>query len=111
MRQEAASTYPVRHRGIDEETPQHQEDEIAFETHAVGKGASNESRCDDGEHFLKYEIRHQGDALGGSWNQQCGSSHVLQAEVLTGISNETRDILPIHQTETAQDPDNRTTHH
>ena len=57
----AAAPNPMRHRHIDEEQPQHREQQHRAEPHALGKGADDQRRRDDGEGHLEHEEHGLGD--------------------------------------------------
>ena len=59
--QPAAAPDPVDEGDVDDDAPEHQEPEIALELDAVGEGAGDERRRDDGEHLLIDEVRLRGD--------------------------------------------------
>ncbi len=60
----AAAPDPVDERDVDDDAPQHEEPEVALELDAVGEGAGDERRGDDGEHLLVDEVRLGGDGRG-----------------------------------------------
>ena len=61
FRKETAAPDPVHDRHVDEEAPKDEELQVALEVHAIGKGAGDERRGDDGEHLLEYEVGEGGD--------------------------------------------------
>jgi hypothetical protein len=60
--EEAAAPYPVRHRHVDEQEPQRHEPHHGRELHALGEGAGDDGRRDDGEGRLVHQedvLRHR----------------------------------------------------
>ena len=64
VQQSANSPHHVRHRAVDNQRPEREKHGHRAELHALGKGAGDQSRCDDGEHELV-------DHVGLLWNRGC----------------------------------------
>jgi hypothetical protein len=70
----------VGHRAVDEERPEREEDGHGAELHALGKGAGDQRRGDDGEHQL---VDHQGLLGNGGGVVEVGrEADALEEEVL-----------------------------
>ncbi len=63
---------------VDQQAPQHQEEQVGLERDAIGEGAANQRRRDDGEHQLEEEERQEG---------HCGRVHVIGCDAHPSQSN------------------------
>jgi len=98
-----AAPDPVAEREVDQVNPDEDEDEVRHESHAIGKGASHETRRDDGEHALKAgEHVHRNLFAGVARGEPI---HVLEEVIRLRSTDEITARLPKAQGEPPHDPD------
>ena len=99
----AATPYPVANREVDQGNPQNCEGQEGGELHALGKGAGDQRRGDDGEHQLKGAEQQVGDGggAGGGVEADTGQAGKIQ------VADKAADIGAEGQRVAVKHPDDR----
>ena len=86
--QEASAPYHVHEREVNEGQPRGQEQHVGLERDAVGEGARDQGRRDDGKHHLKGDEDHRRDGV-------IGRRRVQGYAAQTGIVEIADDAMPV----------------
>src|SRR5450756_1894485 len=100
--QPASTPDPVRHGGVDQQNPDHDEPQIGCKLHATCEGAGDERRRDDDKHHLVQEEDEEGDR-----RRICGAgcyAHATKPEEFQP-ADDTTDIMSKRQGKPTKKPD------
>jgi hypothetical protein len=105
----------VAQRRVDERAPKDDEDEKGREAHALGEGAGDERRGDDGEHALEDHEDHVrqvgGDGLVGLHAHAGQGQEVQAADKAVDVRSEGQGIAPEHPDQGNDADGGETLHH
>ena len=104
LREEAAAPDPVDEGDVDQQAPEHEEDEVRLEADAVGESAGDQRGGDDGEHQLEEEEGEEGNR--GGVGVAGREADVLQAKVVE-IADQPPVVAAVGEAEADEDPEDR----